>query len=47
MKPSPVFVNNDIDAIRSLLVVHVDGYQPDPNVVDWVYLEQTSSGGSR
>jgi FlaA1/EpsC-like NDP-sugar epimerase len=37
--------NNDIDAIRSLLVAHVDGYKPDPNVVDWVYLEQTSSGG--
>jgi FlaA1/EpsC-like NDP-sugar epimerase len=37
--------NNDIDAIRSLLVAHVDGYQPDPNVVDWVYLEQSSSGG--
>jgi len=37
--------NNDIDAIRSLLQKLVTGYQPDPNVVDWVYLEQTATRG--
>jgi FlaA1/EpsC-like NDP-sugar epimerase len=38
--------NNDIEAIRALLEKLVVGYQPDPNVVDWVYLEQTASRGS-
>jgi FlaA1/EpsC-like NDP-sugar epimerase len=37
--------NNDIEAIRGLLEKLVVGYQPDPNVVDWVYLEQTASRG--
>jgi FlaA1/EpsC-like NDP-sugar epimerase len=35
--------NNDIEAIRALLEKLVVGYQPDPNVVDWVYLEQTAT----
>jgi FlaA1/EpsC-like NDP-sugar epimerase len=40
--------NNDIEAIRGLLEKLVVGYQPDPNVVDWVYLEQTATrGGGR
>jgi undecaprenyl-phosphate alpha-N-acetylglucosaminyl 1-phosphatetransferase len=37
--------NNDIEAIRGLLEKLVVGYQPDPNVVDWVYLEQTATRG--
>jgi FlaA1/EpsC-like NDP-sugar epimerase len=37
--------NNDVEALRSLLVQLVEGYRPDPNVVDWVYLENNAGGG--
>ena len=36
--------NNDVEALRSLLVQLVEGYRPDPNVVDWVYLENNAGG---
>lgn len=34
---------NDVPMIRSLLKDLVHGYQPDSNVVDWVYLEKSSA----
>jgi len=32
--------NNDVEAIRHLLLELVDGYSADPELVDWMYLEQ-------
>lgn len=31
---------NDVDVIKAILEQVVSGYQPDENIVDWVYLEQ-------
>ncbi|MBT7307334.1 MAG: polysaccharide biosynthesis protein, partial [Gammaproteobacteria bacterium] len=35
--------NNDVEMIRSLLQRLVDGYQPDSQIVDWVYREQLAT----
>ena len=35
--------NNDVQTIRSLLKELVPGYQPDGEVVDWVWLKQSES----
>jgi len=32
--------NNDVEMIRSLLEQLIDGYQPEEQIVDWVYREQ-------
>jgi FlaA1/EpsC-like NDP-sugar epimerase len=31
---------NDVDVIKAMLEQVVSGYQPNENIVDWVYLEQ-------
>jgi FlaA1/EpsC-like NDP-sugar epimerase len=35
---------NDVEALRTLLLELVQGYQPAGEVVDWVYLESDKSG---
>jgi hypothetical protein len=38
-------VNGDVMMIRSMLQLLVSEYQPDDNVVDWVYREQFAQAG--